>query len=83
MQRFLRQHLTSGLLALMSLQTRKTFGTQIKIFLMHSESSLTLHRQHDFIQQFASSASPFSAILESITYLMYVHRYIVYVQIKA
>ncbi len=83
MQRFLRQHLTSGLLALMSLQTRKTFGTQIKIFLMHSESSLTLHRQHDF-QQFVYSASPFSAILESITYLtMYVHRYIVYVQIKA
>ncbi len=29
----------------MSFQTRKTFGTQIKIFLMKSASFLTLHRQ--------------------------------------
>ncbi len=29
----------------MSFQTRKTFGTQIKIFLMKSVSFLTLHRQ--------------------------------------
>ncbi len=32
------------------------FGTQIKIFLMHSESSLTLYRQHGYYHTIPSSA---------------------------
>ncbi len=40
------------------------------------------NKNKDFIQQFVSSASPYSAILESITYVNNARGYIVYVQIK-
>ncbi len=53
-----------------------------KLF-MHNEN-----KNNNFIQQFVSSTSPYSAILRSITYVnnickrMYVRGYVVYVQIK-